>query len=514
MFVKRFTRPFRRLQGKLTLSYTLTSVVTFLLIELTFITGVLLYVSGNSSLIVLNNVKQAALQGSPYFIHSAPDPAELTSWLRIVGGQLSNQGPFSNQPAFLTVVDAHGQSLASIGSHPTATRTQIDTQLSAQSQADLHSVLSDPKGATSLVSQGADGNLVAITPIVDGGGTVRGVLLMKDTVPNVLQLAWVFLRVILVTVAVVTAIAVIAGVVFGYLLARGLTRRLRRLFVAADGWSNGDFSAVVEDNSEDELGQLSRQLNRMARQLQALMQTRQSLATAEERNRLARDLHDSVKQQIFAVGMQIGATRVLLDRDVAAAEVRLNEADRLVHQAQQELTLLIRELRPAALEGKSLVAALRELTIQFAQQTELVANLQVEGTQPIAATPEEALYRVAQEALSNVHRHSGATAVQLLLTVGGEDVTLSVSDNGQGFSAEDSERRSGIGLLSMQERMRALGGDVQVESAPGKGTRVVAHCKREVMGSTGTNAGSGISGGPDHGATEAKGLTTTEAARL
>jgi len=283
------------------------------------------------------------------------------------------------------------------------------------------------------------------------------------------------------TITIVTIIAAIAGSAFGYLTARGLTRRLKRLSVAADRWGRGDFSALTHDASEDELGQVARQLNRMAEQLQNLLQARQELATLEERNRLARDLHDSVKQQIFAVSMQIGATKVLLKRDVDAAEVRLNEADKLVRQAQQELTSLIRELRPIALEGKGLVAALRELAAEWTQQTDIVANLRVEGTQTLPLTIEEALFRVAQEALANVARHSKATLVQMVLTTTDDTVTLSVSDNGQGF---DMSRQGhlGVGLLSMQERMEALGGEVQVESAPGKGTRIVLHCKRLGVG--------------------------------
>src|SRR5205807_4599506 len=130
------------------------------------------------------------------------------------------------------------------------------------------------------------------------------------------------------------------------------TRRLKNLTAAASRWSRGDFSTPAEDTSEDELGQVTQQLNLMAEQVQNLLQARQKLATLEERNRLARDLHDSVKQQVFAVAMQIGATRLLIQRDTAAAEVRLNEAQKLVRQAQQELTSLIRELRPVALEGK------------------------------------------------------------------------------------------------------------------------------------------------------------------
>ena len=286
-----------------------------------------------------------------------------------------------------------------------------------------------------------------------------------------------FLSFVIVTVIFVTIIAAIAGSVFGYVAARSITRRLKGLSDAADRWGHGDFTALAQDTSEDELGQVARQLNRMAEQLQNLLEARQKLATLEERNRLARDLHDSVKQQIFAVSMQIGATKVLLKRDVDAAEGRLNEAEKLVHQAQQELTSLIRELRPVALEGKGLIAALRELATEWAQQTNIVANVRVEGTQALPLNVEEALFRVAQEALANVARHSKATLVQMILTITDEMVKLSVVDNGQGF---DTTRQGqlGVGLLSMQERMKALGGDAQVESTPGKGTRVVAFCHR------------------------------------
>ncbi len=95
----------------------------------------------------------------------------------------------------------------------------------------------------------------------------------------------------------------------------------------------------------------------------------------------------------------------------------------------------------------------------------------------MSLTIEEALFRVGQEALANAARHSKATLVQMQLTTSDDTVTLSVIDNGQGF---DTTRQGhiGVGLHSMQERMKALGGDAQVESTPGKGTRIIAYCKR------------------------------------
>ncbi len=490
MFMRRFTRPFRQLRGKLTVSYTLTSVVTFLLIEVTLITVLLVVVSLNISAIVLGSLKQEALQAAPYYIHGSPDQEALATWLHVIEPSVSNLGNGNTRPIFLSVVDTEGRSIASIGTLSVPPATPLQADLSPQNRAHLIAVLHDAKGSTSTVEQDTDNTLVAITPIVGQKGNIQGALVLKTHQPNIFQLVLDFLQLIVFSLIVVTIIAAIAGLVFGYLTARGLTQRLKKLATASDRWSRGDFSAIAVDTSEDELGQVAHQLNRMAEQLRNLLQARQKLATLEERNRLARDLHDSVKQQVFAISMQIGATKVLLKRDVAAAEVRLNEADKLVRQAQQELTSLIRELRPVALEGKGLVTALRELATSWAQQSDIVANLRVEGTegaQTLSLTVEEALFRVAQEALANVARHSKATLVQILLTKTEETVTLSVVDNGQGFATEQ-QGRSGVGLLSMQERMKALGGDVQVESTVGKGTQISAHCQRLGVDVTATAA--------------------------
>src|SRR3712207_4611916 len=101
------------------------------------------------------------------------------------------------------------------------------------------------------------------------------------------------------------------------------------------------------DRSKDEIGQLSRELNDMAAQLENLIQARQELATLEARNRFARDLHDSVKQQVFATSFQVAAARALIESDAQAAESHLAQADELVRQAQKELNVLIGEMRPA-----------------------------------------------------------------------------------------------------------------------------------------------------------------------
>jgi signal transduction histidine kinase len=482
MFKKRFVPSFfRQLRGKLTLAYGLALVVTFLF-------GLLLAIGWGFWLFAWGSTSwpETYLEGkaqpiAPYFfVHGSPDREALTNWLRMVNSGVSGDWLLGrDQSLFLVVVDTQGQVIASVGIHRVSPSTPIQAQLSSRGRANLHDALND---RTSHRYPETDGTIVAITPIVDNERQVQGALVMKIDHPDRQRQFRSFLQAmitpslyVMVTFILLDAIG---GMIFSYLTLRDPIRRLKGLSAAADRWSNGDFSALVRNASEDELGQLARQLNRMAEQLQHLLQARQKLATSEERNRLARDLHDSVNQQLFTLAMQIGTTKVLLRRDVDAAEGYLNEVQRLVLQAQQELISLIRELRPVALESKGLVDALYELATERTQQTAIVADLHVEGTQTLPLTVEEAIFRVAQEALANVVRHSKATHVQMILTLTHESVTLSVIDNGQGFETT-CHTHLGMGLLSMQERMKALGGDVQVESTSGKGTHVIAYCKLE-----------------------------------
>lgn len=480
MSKKRFIPSFfRQLRGKLTLAYGSTSVVAFLLEALLAIGWVFWFLATASTSRPETYLEGKAQPIAPYFFaHGSPDREALTSWLHMVNSGVSGDWLLGrDQSIFLTVVDTQGQVIASVGIHRPSPSTPIQAQLSSQGRAYLHDALND---RTSHSCPETDGTIVAITPIIENERQVQGALVMKIDHPDIQRQFRSFLQAMigpsLCVLPALIIIAAVCGIGFSYVTSRGPIRRLKGLSAAADRWSNGDFSALVHNDLEDELGQLARQLNRMAEQLQYLLQARQKLAMSEERNRLARDLHDSVKQQLFTLAMQIGTTKVLLRRDVDAAEECLNEAQRLVLQAQQELTSLIRELRPVALKGKELVDALYELATERIQQTAIVADLRVEGAQTLPLTVEEALFRVAQEALANVVRHSKATHVQMILTLTHESVMLSVIDNGQGFDTT-RHKHLGMGLLSMQERMKALGGDIQVESTSGKGTRVIAYCK-------------------------------------
>ena len=281
------------------------------------------------------------------------------------------------------------------------------------------------------------------------------------------------LAALIASTIVLTVAAGLIGTLFGRVASRGLVRRLENLERASEAWGQGDFSATVDDTSPDEIGQLARRMSQMAGQVRDLLQARQDLATLEERNRLARDLHDSVKQQAFATTMTLGTAKTLREQDAEAAWEMIDDAGDLSWEVQQELTNLIHELRPVELEGIGLAAALREYGSRWSRQTGIEVSFVLHGEHPVPPEVEQALFRLAQEALANVSKHAEAEQVEITLTRIGGAITMNVADDGRGFDPESAAGK-GLGLRSMRERIEALGGELTVESAPGTGTRLVA----------------------------------------
>jgi NarL family two-component system sensor histidine kinase LiaS len=487
---------FGKLQWKLTLAYTLFTVITILIlgaIALAFV-WYTTFLSNTMPNRIADGLLRVGPALTPYLEQTPPDQAGLQAWLQKV--TLDNDLVISipkddavdetdtvaaqfGRFATVAIVDAQGQILAAVSGDEAAPDGPFQTQLSPEAAAGFQAALQGETDPALLSARDADNYLVATAPILGPEEQVLGAIFVKTALPFE---QGEFLRIVLqgtiLPVAVVMLIAgVIAGVLFGFMIARGLTRRLQTLAEAADAWSEGNFEVLARDSSGDELGTLARQLNHMAVQLQTLFQTNQELAALEERNRLARDLHDSVKQQVFATVMQVGAAQASLDHDPGAARTHLAETERLVRQAQQELTVLIQELRPAALEGKGLATALRDYAVDWSRQNNIEAGVRVSGERVLPLHLEQALFRVAQEALANVARHSRATTAEIYLSWEGDDVVLTITNNGQGFDVAAMVGK-GMGLRSMRERMEALGGHLAVDSQPSAGTRVTARLGR------------------------------------
>ncbi len=266
--------------------------------------------------------------------------------------------------------------------------------------------------------------------------------------------------------------------VFGYIIARQLTKRLERISTATEAWGRGDFAVLSEDRSADEIGELSRRLNRMAEELREVFALRQNLATSEERNRLARDLHDTVKQRAFALSMQIGATQALIDHNPTAAQIRLVEAEKLAYQIQQELVTIIDELRPHNTPTNGLAITFRETLTDWSRQTGIQTELRADGLPPLTTTVQSELLRILQEALSNIARHSGAKNVVVQMHPTDNDhVRLKIRDDGRGFDLVN--KNGGMGLQNMRERAEALpGGQFTLTSSPQDGTCIQVRCAK------------------------------------
>jgi signal transduction histidine kinase len=196
----------------------------------------------------------------------------------------------------------------------------------------------------------------------------------------------------------------------------------------------------------------------------------------QERAHVARDLHDGVGQHLTA--LLVGLRAVEDAADAAASRARARELREIAALAHEEIRSLARRLRPAVLEELGLVSALERLCADFERIHDVKVSLRCHGPaiQRIDAAAEEALYRIAQEALSNVARHAAASEVEVELRQDARSTTLSVRDDGRGFEAEEAgagaRREGGFGLASIRERARALGGEFVVRSRAGQGTRL------------------------------------------
>lgn len=203
-----------------------------------------------------------------------------------------------------------------------------------------------------------------------------------------------------------------------------------------------------------------------------LQQTHEAAAQAE-RNRLARELHDSIKQQIFSIHMSAAAAQARAETDPDGAKAALADVRRSAQEAMVEMNALLQQLAPAPLEKVGLVQALRDQCEALGYRTGATVKVEI-GTLPgddrLPPGTQESLFRIAQEALSNIARHARAEQVGLSLGQDGEDAPLAlrIQDNGQGFESEAAD--GGMGLTNIRQRVTALNGQFSVESRPGAGT--------------------------------------------
>jgi signal transduction histidine kinase len=195
------------------------------------------------------------------------------------------------------------------------------------------------------------------------------------------------------------------------------------------------------------------------------------LSIVEERNRLARELHDAVTQKLFGVVLAAESGAALLERDIGEAGAQLALVRELAREAMEELRSVIVHLRPAALEAEGLAVALGKHVDVLRRAHRREIALEIDGSAPVPAAIEADVFRIAQEALHNALRHARAARIVVRLQSGAGGLRLSVSDDGVGFDPAQVRARH-LGLTTMAERARAAGGTLEIETAPAAGTTV------------------------------------------
>ncbi len=261
------------------------------------------------------------------------------------------------------------------------------------------------------------------------------------------------------------------GAVFGLLSTRRLLGRLRHLAASTAAVAGGDYQRRVPVSGGDEVARLEAGFNQMAERLADAMATERALAGASERARIARELHDSISQDLFSLRLLAGGLRRALPAG-SPLYPRVEAMERTVSGTLHEMQALLLELRPVALREAGLLPALDELCRAYRDRLGIAVEADLEPVELDPAT-EPAVLRVVQEALANAVKHARPSRVVLRVRdAGSGQAVLSVSDDGAGFDPARAAERHGMGLDLMRERVTELGGQLRLESAPGEGTTV------------------------------------------
>lgn len=276
------------------------------------------------------------------------------------------------------------------------------------------------------------------------------------------------------------------GGMYGLWYSSKMKRRLEQLREAMLSLEKGNLSRTVPPLGEDEIGRLGEQLNvitkkweeqvtslqRLSNNNAQLAQKAKYSAIVEERQRLARELHDAVSQQLFAISMTATAVGRTLERDFDKARRQIFLIEEMASVAQSEMRALLLHLRPVHLEGKHLSEGVIELLQELSLKVPMEISWELDDQVELPKGIEDHLFRIVQEALSNALRHSKATKLEVRLTHPTQDaIRLMIRDNGIGFDL-DAKKHASYGIVTMKERVNEIGGSLNLITAPGKGTRI------------------------------------------
>jgi signal transduction histidine kinase len=297
----------------------------------------------------------------------------------------------------------------------------------------------------------------------------------EEVVGPIRTFQWIMLSTLLVGLALAMVI-ISSGT-------RRLTDPIQALVAQTQHLARGNFAGHVQGGTIDEMRSLSEAFNEMADRVARYRAGMQSYVAAithsqeDERKRIARELHDDTVQSLIALGRRLELLEQSLENPIEAAK-QLYQLQQMVAQTVAEVRQFSRDLRPLLLEDVGLQAAMRQMLREMERRDAVETTFTIEGDFAHSQMDDElevAVYRIAQEALNNIHKHAHATRVDVTLHFEHQGIRLVVQDDGQGFPlAETAElaRRGSFGLMGIRERAKLFGGTFRIESEPGKGTCV------------------------------------------
>ncbi|TVR96212.1 MAG: HAMP domain-containing protein, partial [Wenzhouxiangellaceae bacterium] len=317
----------------------------------------------------------------------------------------------------------------------------------------------------------ADGVLAVGVPLARLDGSLAGTarFMIRADFDLTAALRWTALVVgdwLLLTIPV----ALLAAAISTAVSVRAARLELNGISTAVNAWAQGDFSVRAPLSRRGELVELSQALNEMAEGLEELVALREQRLLVRERNRLARELHDTVRQQLFGLSLKAASAQANLRRQGTSAAA-LDGFQELIQSAQSELQRLIDHTAIDPDEGISLNDRLRKLLARIERQYGLRHELEVAAPLSLEAEQSTELYRIVQEAISNVVRHAEARQARVSIKATNAGGVLAIEDDGRGF--DSGQRHAGFGLASMRARAAALPrGQLRIHARPGQGTRV------------------------------------------
>lgn len=456
------TRPGNRLRTKLTGLFVLGTTLTTALVGLLIFGLLLIAVFGSDDLdkTVTADLEARRETAIRLFSGEKPDVPGLSRMLdqAILGNDVPAEGiQFSPYTASIgslegAITDANGAVLAFSPQKSSFSKLKkIQDGLSPEELKILTGALA---GKTSTGR--ANGRIVACGSILVNGKVVgtafvrSGILL--DGWKTFRRIANEFLMLLILTAFV----TLIVGGIIGHFFATKITTRLLGISATADQWAKGDLSVTAEELPADEIGQLARKLNGMAGDLKELISVRNTLATLEERQRITRDLHDTVKQEAFATAMMVSsAQQYHLKKDDANLSEALAEAYELARKMQTDLSTILMQLRADGIQA-SVSDALERISLNWARRSNLAIRVQRGGDYELAPGLVEQLTRITDEAVANAVKHSQGTTVLIGLHQYEGRYRLTVADNGVGMPGALTS--AGMGMQTMRERAEMLPG--------------------------------------------------------